>query len=211
MGADVLGVLVGRASGKPFESFLQERLFGPMRMKDTAFSVPASKMDRFVDSCWTDLAKGRGRALRQDRDRAVEQAPGLPVRSGRPGLHGRRLGGLCDNAHAGRNPQRQAHPERGLGRGDDQRPSHLGTEGGLGLRAGLLRPLLMGLLHVGCHRRRPAEVAGHLRLGRRDGDHLVQRPVARAEGCHDDPEGAAVPLPPPVYLEFWKSAYSAAR
>src|SRR4051794_3112134 len=38
---DVLGVLVARASGKSFEAFLRERLFTPLGMKDTAFSVPA--------------------------------------------------------------------------------------------------------------------------------------------------------------------------
>jgi CubicO group peptidase (beta-lactamase class C family) len=43
---DVMGVLVARVSGKSFEAFLRERLFDPLGMKDTAFSVPASKLDR---------------------------------------------------------------------------------------------------------------------------------------------------------------------
>ncbi len=43
---DVLGVLVARASGKTFEAFLRERLFGPLGMKNTAFSVPAEQLDR---------------------------------------------------------------------------------------------------------------------------------------------------------------------
>jgi CubicO group peptidase (beta-lactamase class C family) len=43
---DVLGVLVARASGKTFEAFMRERLFGPLGMKDTAFSVPAEQLDR---------------------------------------------------------------------------------------------------------------------------------------------------------------------
>jgi CubicO group peptidase (beta-lactamase class C family) len=58
-GADVLGVLVRRASGKPFELFLEERLFKPLGMKDTAFSVPPSKIDRFVDSYWTNPSTGK--------------------------------------------------------------------------------------------------------------------------------------------------------
>lgn len=45
-GCDVLGVLIARVSGKSFEAFLRERLFDPLDMKDTAFSVPASKLDR---------------------------------------------------------------------------------------------------------------------------------------------------------------------
>jgi CubicO group peptidase (beta-lactamase class C family) len=43
---DLMGVLVARLSGKSFEVFLRERLFGPLGMKDTAFCVPASKLDR---------------------------------------------------------------------------------------------------------------------------------------------------------------------
>jgi len=43
---DVLGVLTGRVSGKSFGTFLRERLFEPLGMKDTGFSVPASKLHR---------------------------------------------------------------------------------------------------------------------------------------------------------------------
>jgi CubicO group peptidase (beta-lactamase class C family) len=46
---DVLGVLITRTSGKTFEAFLRERLFDPLGMNDTAFSVPASKLDRLPD------------------------------------------------------------------------------------------------------------------------------------------------------------------
>jgi CubicO group peptidase (beta-lactamase class C family) len=47
--SDVLGVLIARVSGNSFEAFLRERLFDPLDMKDTAFSVPASKIDRLPD------------------------------------------------------------------------------------------------------------------------------------------------------------------
>src|SRR5262249_34095255 len=40
-GSDVLGVLIARASGKPLETFLRERIFEPLGMQDTGFSVPA--------------------------------------------------------------------------------------------------------------------------------------------------------------------------
>jgi CubicO group peptidase (beta-lactamase class C family) len=48
--AEVLSVLVARASGQPFDVFLHERLFEPLDMKDTAFHVPAAKLDRFATS-----------------------------------------------------------------------------------------------------------------------------------------------------------------
>ena len=44
---DVLGALVGRIAGKSLGAFLQERIFYPLRMKDTSFHVPAEKLDRF--------------------------------------------------------------------------------------------------------------------------------------------------------------------
>ncbi|MFI0220191.1 serine hydrolase domain-containing protein [Streptomyces lydicus] len=43
---DVLGVLVARVTGQSFESFLRERIFDPLGMKDTGFHVPADKIDR---------------------------------------------------------------------------------------------------------------------------------------------------------------------
>lgn len=45
---DVLGALIERVSGKTFGAFLQERVFGPLQMKDTSFSVPATKVSRLA-------------------------------------------------------------------------------------------------------------------------------------------------------------------
>lgn len=47
-GSDVLGVLIARASGQAFGMFLEERLFGPLGMKDTGFQVPSGKLDRLA-------------------------------------------------------------------------------------------------------------------------------------------------------------------
>lgn len=47
-GADVLGVLLARASGRRLGDLLEERIFGPLGMRDTAFHVPADNLDRFV-------------------------------------------------------------------------------------------------------------------------------------------------------------------
>lgn len=43
---DLLGVLVARVSGRPYEEFLRERVFEPLGMNDTGFHVPADKIDR---------------------------------------------------------------------------------------------------------------------------------------------------------------------
>ncbi|WP_329430762.1 serine hydrolase domain-containing protein [Streptosporangium sp. NBC_01495] len=43
---DLLGVLVARVTGQSFETFLRERVFAPLGMKDTGFHVPADEIDR---------------------------------------------------------------------------------------------------------------------------------------------------------------------
>ena len=45
---DVLGVMIERISGSSLDRFLQERIFEPLDMKDTAFHVPLEKRDRFA-------------------------------------------------------------------------------------------------------------------------------------------------------------------
>ena len=55
--ADILGAVVEAASGKKFSRFLQEELFEPLGMKDTAFWVPAEKRDRLV-TCYRRVPGG---------------------------------------------------------------------------------------------------------------------------------------------------------
>jgi CubicO group peptidase (beta-lactamase class C family) len=49
---DVLGYLVEKISGMPFEQFLKQRIFEPLGMKDTDFHVPADKAHRFA-ACYS--------------------------------------------------------------------------------------------------------------------------------------------------------------
>ena len=51
-GSDVMGVLIARAAGMPFERFLKQRIFEPLEMNDTGFSVPPDKLDR-LGSCYS--------------------------------------------------------------------------------------------------------------------------------------------------------------
>lgn len=48
MATDVLGYVVQQASGKPFETFLKERIFEPLGMVDTGFYVSTEKTNRFA-------------------------------------------------------------------------------------------------------------------------------------------------------------------
>jgi CubicO group peptidase (beta-lactamase class C family) len=57
-GSDILGVLISRVAGTSLEEFLRERIFVPLGMNDTSFSVPESKLDRLASSYWTNPATG---------------------------------------------------------------------------------------------------------------------------------------------------------
>ncbi|HEX6980082.1 MAG TPA: serine hydrolase domain-containing protein [Alphaproteobacteria bacterium] len=58
-GADILGVLIARVTGQTLESFFRERIFAPLGMKDTGFSVPETKLDRLATFYRADPASGR--------------------------------------------------------------------------------------------------------------------------------------------------------
>ena len=57
-GSEILGVLIARVAGTSFAKFLQERIFAPLGMKDTAFSVPETKHARFATQYARDHASG---------------------------------------------------------------------------------------------------------------------------------------------------------
>ena len=57
-GSDILGVLISRVAGTSLEEVLRERIFVPLGMNDTSFSVPESKLDRLASSYWTNPATG---------------------------------------------------------------------------------------------------------------------------------------------------------
>jgi CubicO group peptidase (beta-lactamase class C family) len=82
--ADVLGVLIARASGQSLGSFMRERIFDPLGMKDTAFHVPSEKIER-LPSCYSVNPATRSLDL---YDGATNSAwrPEPPFESGGGGL-----------------------------------------------------------------------------------------------------------------------------
>jgi CubicO group peptidase (beta-lactamase class C family) len=54
---DVIGYLIGKISGVPFEQFLKERIFNPLGMNDTDFFVPKDKAHRFA-ACYSADPQG---------------------------------------------------------------------------------------------------------------------------------------------------------
>lgn len=78
---DVLGYLVGKIADMPFEDFLEERIFRPLGMNDTAFWVPREKADRFA-ACYRMAPDGQ-RVLADDpADSPYLSPPRLPSGGG---------------------------------------------------------------------------------------------------------------------------------
>jgi CubicO group peptidase (beta-lactamase class C family) len=75
MGCEILGVLIARVSGQSLGSFLRERIFEPLGMKDTGFFVPEAKLDRLPTCYGTDLLTGQLNVLDEARGGQVARAP----------------------------------------------------------------------------------------------------------------------------------------
>jgi CubicO group peptidase (beta-lactamase class C family) len=140
-GADVLGVLIARASGQSFGDFLRDHLFEPLGMRDTAFQVPADKLSRLASAYMMDPQK-------------------------KAGLDRRRLSCLLPHDAEQGPAGQQPHPVAACRRAHDVGPTYRGTKA---RHRVVLRPRRE--LGHGRRRRhaphRPVDHAGTLRLGRR--------------------------------------------
>jgi CubicO group peptidase (beta-lactamase class C family) len=81
---DVQGYLVEKLSGQTFPDFLRTRLFGPLGMIDTGFSVHALNVPRVATIYAYDKAKAG--LVAEPIDPNISKLPGLP--SGGGGLYG---------------------------------------------------------------------------------------------------------------------------
>jgi CubicO group peptidase (beta-lactamase class C family) len=78
-GADVLGVLIARAARQPLESFLAERVFGPLGMVDTGFST--AHLDRLGTTHGLDPHSGE-RVVYDPPGGQWSKPPAFPSASG---------------------------------------------------------------------------------------------------------------------------------
>ena len=82
---ELMARVVEVVSGQPFRQFLQQRIFDPLQMHDTGFSVPAAQRGRVVD---ITRMGDRGKLVLDDGPSAVH--PGAPLNaydSGAGGLY----------------------------------------------------------------------------------------------------------------------------
>jgi CubicO group peptidase (beta-lactamase class C family) len=81
-GADVLGVIIERAVGQPFETFLAERIFRPLGMKDTGFDVPWDRIGRLPTAYVIDPRTGGAVVYDEPQDGQWSRLPSFPSGGG---------------------------------------------------------------------------------------------------------------------------------
>ena len=81
-GSDVLGVLIERASGQPFETFLKERIFDPLGMNDTGFDVIWDRIARLATSYVIDPDSGAAAIYDEPADGQWSRLPSFPSGGG---------------------------------------------------------------------------------------------------------------------------------
>ncbi|XYI01945.1 serine hydrolase domain-containing protein [Sorangium sp. So ce1128] len=206
----VLGVLIARASGQPLEAFLRARIFEPLGMKDTGFSVPADKLHR-LPACYV-RNPGTGQLAIFDPagpGSRFSRAPGFPSASGG-------LASTADDvlAFARMMLNRGVHEGKRL---LSERSVELMTTDHITPEQKAISPFSPGFwdsrgwgyaLSV-VTRSRPGEPRG---LGW-DGGY--------GTSCYWDPETGVIgvlmtqrlmdsPTAPPAFVDFWRSTYEAA-
>lgn len=75
-GSDLMGLVIERVTGQSLSTFLEERIFGPLGMRNTGFSVPASLAHRLPTSYTRDPVSGSF-AVTDDRQHSQWIAPPL--------------------------------------------------------------------------------------------------------------------------------------
>ena len=202
-GAQVLGILLERASGQPLETFLRERLFEPLGMVDTSFSVPAEKQGRFTTAYMPDEA-------------GVLDPPGG---GGATAGHGQRGGHARVDARRPLEPSSPCCVAKG---GHDGQPLlspgavEAMTRDHLSARAACLgNPLprlarRLGLRHGGAGpvAGRAARAVG-LRLERRHRHRLDHGPRLRPDGNPAVDAGDDLARAAGALVDFWQAAYGA--
>lgn len=88
-GIDAAGLIIQVVSGMPYETFLQQRLFTPLEMKDTTFFPSAAQVARLAKSYKPDAAKS---GLEETRIKYLQYPLDAPGRYPAPG------GGLFSTA-----------------------------------------------------------------------------------------------------------------
>ena len=132
-----MSVLIARASGHDLPTFLRERIFEPLGMKDTGFSVPAEALDRLVTSYWTNPASGELGVYDEAEGGQWSRPPAFPSSWGSD-LNHRRLPGLWTNDAFPGQIQQWAHPVEAFNPDHDDRSAYTHAESDIRAGSGRL-------------------------------------------------------------------------
>ncbi len=150
-GFHVLSVLIARAAGQTLETFLSERIFTPLGMKDTGFVVPAAKLGRLATCYQFHAATGELEIFDGVDNSQWSRPPAF--QDGGAGLVST-VDDYLAFAQMMLNHGNLGHQRilsRPAVRGDDHRPAHAGAEGGVALRSRILGQPRLGARFVDRH------------------------------------------------------------
>ncbi len=207
-GSQVLGFLIERASGKPLETFLRERLFEPLGMTDTSFSVGPDKQDRFTTAYMPSPDSGELVVLDEPRTGWWSAPPALPNIAGM-------LVSTLDDFWAfvsmlvagGRHEGHQVLSPASVA---DMTTNHLSAE-----QRAAATPFLGVHDGWGYGMVAPASATGRLPLpwgyGWNGGTGTVwtSDPERGLTGILLTQRAMTSPEPPPLFVDFWDAAYGA--
>ncbi len=144
IGLDVMGRVIEVAGGMPFDTFVQKRIFDPLKMTSSYWTVPQSEVGRFATSLYFPArgdgaarAGTAGRCLEDRREVADPDRPGRELPSGsrrraslwrrRAGDVGARLRPVPPRIAGWWRARRRARAEAGNGQADDVEPAPPGV------------------------------------------------------------------------------------
>jgi CubicO group peptidase (beta-lactamase class C family) len=211
-GSEVLGHLVARASGQPFEDFLRERIFVPLGMRDTGFRITAEQVPRLPPSYRGSA--GGALTLHDDPARSLWSAPAFAAGGG--GLLStvddyfafqRMLlgGGQCNVGHNGQGERILARPTVALMTTDQLTPAQrqgvgmfLDDDTGWGFGVG-----------VALHRSHLYGTPGRFGWDGGIGTSAYVDPAEDMIGILMTQRLMESPAAPAAFIDFWNGAYQA--
>jgi CubicO group peptidase (beta-lactamase class C family) len=204
--ADVIGVLVARATGLPLGELFRQRIFEPLGMVDTAFSVPADKVARFGSCMGAADPESNEPELYDGPDGQWSRPPAFP--SGGGGLVSTvgdflafgemlRHGGLHHGERLLSRPTVELMTSNHLT--TEQRANGPEPDGSMGWGFGV---------GVRCRRTGPTSIGTYGWAGGL-GSSWLNDPIEELVGVVLTTQRFTSPALPPVIQDFWTCAYAA--
>ncbi len=98
VGYPVIGTVIEIASGMTLEDFYRERIFEPLKMKDSSFYLPEGQLDRFTTSYQLQHEEKEWKLVTVDRPETSEKVKGPKTWFGAGGDRGGLLSTVADYA-----------------------------------------------------------------------------------------------------------------